>query len=106
MTRAPFIVIDGKLTAGTTFLNCVRNWPPPEPRRQASLRFLRPCTTTAARPPSAQHRGANCNRPCSKIRPLKQGRAAYERRAPARPLSRFIRMGLMVRQEKLARSSR
>jgi len=70
MSRATFILIDGSFTAGRTFLNCgARNWPPPEPRRQASWRFLRPCTTTADRPASARHQGAICNRACSKIRP-------------------------------------
>jgi hypothetical protein len=36
--------------------------------------------SNADRPPSARHPGAICNWACSKIRPLKQGRAAYEQR--------------------------
>jgi len=40
------------------------------------------------RPPYERSLGAICNRACSKIRPLKQGRVAYERRAPARAGSR------------------
>jgi hypothetical protein len=87
MSRPPSSSSTANFTAGRTFSNCgARSWPPPEPRRQANWRCLQPCTTTAARPPSARHRGAICNRACSKIRPLKQGRAAYEQRAPARPL--------------------
>jgi hypothetical protein len=40
-------------------LNCgARNWPPPVPHRQANWRSSQPCTTTAARPSSARHRGA------------------------------------------------
>jgi hypothetical protein len=41
-----------------------RNWSPPEPHRQANRRYLQPCTTIAARPPSARHPGAICNRAC------------------------------------------
>jgi nucleoside-diphosphate-sugar epimerase len=48
-----------------TFLNCdAHNWPPPEPHKQARWRYLQPCTTIAARPPSARHPGAICNRAC------------------------------------------
>jgi hypothetical protein len=84
MTRAPSSSSTAGFTAGRTFLNCgARNWPPSEPRRQASLRSSHPCTTTAARPPSARHRGAICNRACSKIRSLKHRRAAHERRQDA-----------------------
>jgi hypothetical protein len=61
MTRAPFIVIDGRLYRWKDILELVaRNAPPPEPHRQANWRYLRPCTTTAARPPSARHSGVFC----------------------------------------------
>jgi hypothetical protein len=65
MSRAPFILIDGRLYRWKDIL---------EPRRaqlaaagahrQASLRCSRPCTTTAAHPPSARHRDAICNQAC------------------------------------------
>jgi hypothetical protein len=83
MTRVPFIVIDGKPYRWRTFLNsAAHNWPSPEPRRQAKWRSLQPCTTTAARPPSARHPGAICNQACSNIRPLRQRGAAVNRRGP------------------------
>ncbi len=80
MTRAPFIVIDGRLYRWNDILE---------------LRLAQPATAGAAhtsqlalfatwhddrRPPAERPRGAICNQACSKIRPLKQGRAAYERR--------------------------
>jgi hypothetical protein len=47
MTRAPFIVIDGRLY------------------RWKDILELRRAQLTAARPPSARHRGAICNQVCS-----------------------------------------
>jgi hypothetical protein len=82
MTRAPFIVIDGKLYRWKDILELRRAQ---LAAAGANWRSLRPCTTTAARPPSARHRGAICIQACSNIRPLKQGRAAHEGSAPARP---------------------
>ena len=58
------------------------------PRRQAKWRSSQVCTTTAARPPSARHRGAICIQACLNIRPLEQGRAAHDGSAPARPVCR------------------
>jgi hypothetical protein len=52
MNRAPFI--DGKLYRWKDIFELRRaHWPPPVPRRQANWRYLQPCTTTAARSPSA-----------------------------------------------------
>jgi hypothetical protein len=61
MSRAPFLVIDGRLYRWKrTFLTCgARSWPPPEPQRQANWRSSQPCT---ARPSSARRPGAICNR--------------------------------------------
>ncbi|MFZ3328395.1 MAG: hypothetical protein WA231_22040 [Methylocella sp.] len=58
MTRAPFLIIDGKLY------------------RWKDILELRRAQLAAARPPSARRRGAICIQVCSNIRPLKQGRAA------------------------------
>ena len=70
MTRAPFIVIDGKLYRWKDILDLRRaRWQPPKPRREASWRCSRPCTTTAAHSPSARHRGAIWNQACSPIGP-------------------------------------
>jgi hypothetical protein len=84
MTRAPFILIDGRAYRWKDILELRRAQLAAAGAAEASqlALFSNLCTTTAARPPSARHPGAICNRACSKIRPLKQGRAAYEGRAP------------------------
>jgi hypothetical protein len=66
MSRAPFIVIDGRLYRWKDILELRRaQLAPREPQRQATWRYLQPCTTTDARPPSARPRGAICNQVCS-----------------------------------------
>jgi hypothetical protein len=62
MSRAPFIVIDGRLYRWKDILELRR-----APQRQANSRCSQVCTTTAARPPSARHPGAIWNQACSKI---------------------------------------
>jgi hypothetical protein len=52
-------------------------------------------TLHADRPPSARHPGATWNRACSEIRPLKQGRAAHERRQDAGGAVHNSNAGLM-----------
>ena len=65
MSRAPYLVIDGRLYRWKDILELRRaQLAAAEPRRLASLRSLQPCTTIAARPPSARHPGAICNRAC------------------------------------------
>jgi hypothetical protein len=69
-TALPSLSSTASLTAGRTFSTCgARNWPPPKPRREASLRFSPPCTTTAGRPPRARRQGAIWNRACLQIKP-------------------------------------
>jgi hypothetical protein len=85
MSRAPFIVIDGRLYRWKDILELRRAQLAAAEAAQASqLALFATLQTTAARPPSARHRGAICNRACSKIRP----QAAHESSAPARPLCR------------------
>jgi hypothetical protein len=84
MSRAPFIVIGGKPYRWKDILEQRRAQLAAAGAAQAShWRSLRPCTTTAGRPPSARHPGAICNRACSKIRSFKQRRATHDRRAHA-----------------------
>jgi hypothetical protein len=54
MTRAPFLVIDGKLYRWKDILELRRAQLAAAGAGQANWRYLRPCTTTAARPPSAR----------------------------------------------------
>ena len=79
MSRAPFILIDGRLYRWKDILELRRaQLAAAGAARQANWRCLQPCTTTAGRPPSARHPGAICNRACSEIRSLKQKRATHD----------------------------
>jgi hypothetical protein len=70
MSRAPFIVIDGRLYRWKDILDLRRAQLAAAGAAEASqlaLFYLQPCTTTAGRRPSARHRGAISNQACSKI---------------------------------------
>jgi hypothetical protein len=72
MSRAPFLVIDGRLYRWKVILELRRAQLAAAGAAEASQLAL---FGTLHRPSSARRPGAICNRACSKIRSLKQGRA-------------------------------
>jgi hypothetical protein len=69
MSRAPFIVIDGRLYRWKDILELRRAQLAAAGAAQASqLALFATLPTTAGRPPSARHRGAISNRVCSQIK--------------------------------------
>ena len=86
MTRAPFIVIDGRLYRWKDILELRRAQLAAAGAAEASQLALFATLHDDRRPPAERTAsGAICNRACLKIRSLKQGRAAHEGSAPARP---------------------
>jgi hypothetical protein len=90
MARAPFIVIDGRLYRWKDILELRRAQLAAAGAAQASQLALF-VTLTAAHPPSARHRGAICNRACSKIRcPLEPPMSDARTRAAPCIISRLM----------------
>ncbi len=68
MSRAPFIVIDGRLYRWKDILELRRAQLAAAGAAEANqLALFATLQTTARRRPSARHPGAICNRACSKI---------------------------------------
>jgi hypothetical protein len=76
MSRAPFLVIDGRLYRWKDILELRRAQLAAAGATQASQLALFATLHDDRRPP-AERTASGRNRACSKIRPLKQGRAAF-----------------------------